>query len=141
MLTVLTPLVRYLGRRLRERGAISVERFKALHVLQARPLRSSDLAGQIVLSPAALTRLADGLVADHLAMRIANSADRRSVMLALTDSGRAELARGEQVVAEALDEVLERLTPAERRRLEAAFGDLRRVFDPASPAHREHSGL
>lgn len=140
MLTVLTPLVRYLGRRLRERGAISVERFKALHVLQAGPLRSSDLASQIVLSPAALTRLADGLVADHLAARVADSTDRRAVKIALTGSGRAELARGEQVVAEALDEVLERLTPVERRRLEAAFGDLRRVFDPASPAHREQPG-
>jgi len=136
VLAVLTPLSRYLGRRLRERGAISVERFKALHALQAGPLKSSELASIILLSPAALTRLADGLVADHLVVRTADSADRRAVRIALTEVGRAELARGAAVVTEALDEILGRLSAAERSRLEAAFEDLRRALEPdQSPRH------
>lgn len=130
VLAVLTPLSRYLGRRLRERGAISVERFKALNALRAGPLKSNELASIILLSPAALTRLADGLVADHLVIRAADSADRRAVRIALTEVGRAELARGAAVVSEALDEILGRLSAAERSRLEAAFEDLRRALEP-----------
>lgn len=136
VLAVLPPLSRYLGRRLRERGAISVERFKALHALQAGPLRSSELAATILLSPAALTRLADGLVADHLVVRVSDRDDRRAVRIALTDVGRAELARGRVVVTEALDEVLERMSAPERRRLETAFEGLRRVLEPVQPARR-----
>ncbi len=130
VLAVLTPLSRYLGRRLRESGAISVERFKALNALRAGPLKSNELASIILLSPAALTRLADGLVADHLVVRTADSADRRAVRIALTEVGRAELARGAAVVTEALDEILGRLSAAERGRLEAAFEDLQRAREP-----------
>jgi len=130
VLAVLTPLSRYLGRRLRESGAISVERFKALNALRAGPLKSNELASIILLSPAALTRLADGLVADHLVVRTADSADRRAVRIALTEVGRAELARGAAVVTEALDEILGRLSAAERGRLEAAFEDLQRALEP-----------
>jgi len=136
VLAVLTPLSRYLGRRLRERGAISVERFKALNALRAGPLKSNELASIILLSPAALTRLADGLVADHLVVRTADSADRRAVRIALTEVGRAELARGAAIVTEALGEILGRLSAAERSRLEAAFEDLRRALEPdQSPRH------
>ena len=137
VLAVLTPLSRYLGRRLRERGAISVERFKALNALRAGPLKSNELASIILLSPAALTRLADGLVADHLVVRTADSADRRAVRIALTEVGRAELARGAAVVTEALDEILGRLSAAERSRLEAAFEDLRRALEPDQLPRRE----
>jgi len=140
VLAVLTPLSRYLGRRLRERGAISVERFKALNALQAGPLKSNELASIILLSPAALTRLADGLVADHLVVRTADSADRRAVRIALTEVGRAELARGAAVVTEALDEILRRLSAAERGRLEAAFEDLRRALEPDQLPRRDVPG-
>lgn len=137
VLAVLTPLSRFLGRRLRENGAISVERFKALDALQGGPLRSSDLARILLLSPAALTRLADGLVADRLVVRTADTADRRAVRIALTEPGRAELARGRQIVTEALGDILARLATDERRRLEASLIDLGRVLEPSQPDQPE----
>ncbi len=133
VLAVLTPLTRHLGRRLRERSAISVDQFKALHALEAGPLRSSELASRILLSPAAVTRLADGLVADHLVVRAADATDRRAVRLVLTQVGRAELERGAQVVTEALEQMLGRLEPDERRRLVLAFEDLQGILE-AEPA-------
>ncbi len=136
VLAVLTPLTRHLGRRLRERSAISVDRFKALHALRATPLKSSELATLILLSPAALTRLADGLVADQLVVRLADTADRRAVRLALTQLGRAELERGAQIVTEALDDMLSRLKADERRRLELAFEDLRSILEPRPAVDR-----
>lgn len=139
VLAVVPSLSRYLGRRLREQGAISVERFKALHALEAGPVRSNELAVTIRLSPAALTRLADGLVADHLVVRVADSTDRRAVRVALTDVGRAELARGAAIVSEALEDVLAQLSAPERRRLEAALKDLRRLLDPAQPTRRKEA--
>lgn len=144
LLAVVPPLSRHLGRRLREQGAISVDRFKALHALSAGPLRSGELAGLVLLSPAAVTRLADGLVADQLARREDDPTDRRAVRIALTDAGRAELARGETIVTEALDEILDPLTPDERLRLELSLDDLRRVVDLATTPHgallRERAG-
>lgn len=129
VLAVLTPLTRYLGRRLREKGAISVERFKALQALEDGPLRSNELARILLLSPAALTRLADGLVTDRLVVRTADAADRRAVRIGLTDPGRAELARGRWIVTEALGAILVRLAPDERGRLQAALVDLGRVVE------------
>lgn len=139
VLAVVPSLSRYLGRRLREQGAISVERFKALHALEAGPVRSNELAATIRLSPAALTRLADGLVADHLVVRVTDSTDRRAVRLALTDVGRAELGRGAAIVSEALEDVLAGLSAPERRRLECALRDLRRLLDPAQPSRRDEA--
>jgi len=133
VLAALTPLSRHLGRRLREHGAISVERFKALDALQGGPLRSNELARILVLSPAALTRLADGLVADRLVVRSVDAADRRAVRIALTEPGLAELARGRQIVTEALGDLLSRLAPHERRRLAASLVDLGRVLEASQP--------
>lgn len=108
---------------------ISAERLKALHALQDGPLRSNELAKILLLSPAALTRLADGLVADRLVVRTADVADRRAVRIALTDPGRAELARGRRIVTAALGDVLVRLAPDERDRLQAALVDLGQVVE------------
>jgi DNA-binding MarR family transcriptional regulator len=133
LLAVLPVLSRHLARRLRERGAISVERFKALHVLRDRPRKSGEVARLVLLSPAALTRLADGLVSDGLVVRVADARDRRAVTLALTDVGTAELARGHRIVSEALDEMLGRLGPAELARLRAGLSDLLRAVEPVEP--------
>ena len=97
-------------------------------------MRSGALATRLLLSPAALTRLADGLVADHLVVRIDDEADRRTVRLALTDTGRAELIRGEGIVMEALEDILRALTPVARARLAAALEDLRGALEPDSGA-------
>lgn len=130
LLAVLPVLSRHLARRLRERGAISVERFKTLHVLRDRPLKSGEVAKLVLLSPAALTRVADGLVADGLVVRVADAGDRRTVKLVLTDVGAAELARGHRIVAQALDEMLGGLRPAELARLRASLSDLLRAVEP-----------
>lgn len=137
VLAVLTPLTRYLGRRLREQGAISVERFKALDALQDGPLRSNQLARILLLSPAALSRLADGLVADRLVVRTADAADRRAVRIGLTDPGRLELARGRRIVTEALGDILARLAPDERDRLQTALVDLGQVIEASQSRQPE----
>jgi DNA-binding MarR family transcriptional regulator len=129
VLALLPTLTRHLQRELRERGTISLERFKALRALEDGPLRSGALAARLRLSPGALTRLADGLVADRLVARIGEPTDRRMVYVELTDVGRAELLHGEGVLIEAVDELLRNLSRAQRSRLASALDDLRGALE------------
>ena len=92
-------------------------------------MRSKELSKILLLSPAALTRLADGLVTDRLVVRTAEPADRRAVRIGLTDPGRVELARGRWIVTDALGDILIRLAPDERDRLRAALVDLGNVVE------------
>ena len=112
----------------------SPERCRMLFALGAGPLRAGLVAQHLKLSPAAVTELVEALVAEGLVRRDTDPADRRAVVLALTAEGRRQRQRYEHAASSALAEVLARLGPAQRRRMQAAFVDLRAAFAAADPA-------
>jgi DNA-binding MarR family transcriptional regulator len=85
---------------------------------------SVDEIRQLVgLSPSGAVRLVDRLVQAGLVTRRAGP-DRRTLSVELTDAGRAAAARARSARAATLAEVLDDLTPAQRRALTPLVEDL-----------------
>ena len=60
----------------------------ALFLSADRALKASDLGELLVVSPGNITGLVDGLAKDRLVRRVAEPADRRAVLVELTERGR-----------------------------------------------------
>ena len=89
-------------RELLEPWDLTPSQSRALRVLGDRDAtRVSDLADSLRIAPRSATEVADGLEARGLVERAADPADRRAVLLRLTDAGRA--IRDEVAVARAAD--------------------------------------
>jgi len=89
-------------RELLEPWDLTPSQSRALRVLGDRDAtRVSDLADALRIAPRSATEVADGLEARGLVERAADPADRRAVLLRLTDAGRA--IRDEVAVARAAD--------------------------------------
>ncbi len=75
----------------------------------ARPLRMVDLAAKLDIVPRSTTTMIDALQANGLVQRLSDDADRRSVPICITDTGRA---------------LLDQLDEARRAVAEGIFGGL-----------------
>jgi DNA-binding MarR family transcriptional regulator len=84
----------------------SVERWRVLALLSGGDRhRMTELAEVTQLPPASLTRLIDGMVADNLVHRKADPRDRRSVLVHLTQRGRATRRRVSERIAAGRDAI------------------------------------
>jgi DNA-binding MarR family transcriptional regulator len=125
LLGLLPHLGRVFSKSAREHSTLSVDRIKPLSVLaQAGPLRAGEFAERCYLTPAAVTHAVDALVADGLARREDDPADRRVVLLHVTAKGRRELARAQQSAVAALLRAVEDLDPSSRAALRHAVPKL-----------------
>lgn len=95
------------------------------------PSRVTDLGRQLGISQPAATQLVTRLVADGLAERTASEADRRAVVVDLTDAGRESIAARRRRRAAALDALLDELDADDRAALETAVGALERLVETA----------
>ena len=96
-------------------------------------LTPTELMRAMMLSSGGVTKRLDRLVAARLVTRRPDPADRRGVIVRLTP-------RGEQLIDRALvehvaneEEILEALTPAEQRRLDALLRRLLAALEPGEP--------
>jgi DNA-binding MarR family transcriptional regulator len=80
------------------------------------------------VTPPTMTRLVAGLVADGLVERTTHPTDRRAVRVRATEAGRARLLAGRDRRVAALRELIEPLSPKERRRLDQAATIVERVL-------------
>ena len=102
---------------------VSMREYDVLYTLSKcdKPIRISELNRHVLLSQPALSRLVDRLAERGLVGRRPDPADGRSVLLSLTDAGRATQRqvgrRHARSVARAMTAGLD---PAELRQLEAA---------------------
>ncbi len=130
-MSVVPHFLRTAALAVRERHTISLDRFKALMTLEHCPdgLRSGELAEHWHLTAPAVTRLVDELEKDGLVRRVADTMDRRAVVLTLTADGKHELRRFEEVAAAAVAELISSLSPTQRARLRDAFRDLQRILN------------
>ena len=115
-------------RREDEASGITGPRLSALSVVVfSGPLTMAELAASEQVRGPTMTRVVDALVADGLAERIADPADRRIVRVRATEKGRNLLDSGRRRRVEALTARLNRLADSERRALDRAAELLERI--------------
>ena len=109
-----------------EESRMTLPQLKALVALSSAegPLSVKELGEQLGLSAPAATRVVDALVERRLASRSEDPADRRVRLIAATPSGAAIVEEFASRRTEGLEALAERLTPAQRRKLVAAFDAL-----------------
>ncbi len=140
LLDAVPPVMRFIRSQMRRhRGRrLSVPQFRALVFLSRHPGGSlSALAAQLGLSPAAVSRLVDGLVAAGMVVRADGEADRRRVALTLTPRGRMRYRSANEATRRELARALAGLSGGERGRLCAALALVRAVFAPGESGARE----
>lgn len=103
----------------------------------------SDLARQLDLPSPLATRVADELVARDLVERVGDPADRRRVLLRLTDRGRSAFAAVHAEAEQVVSAVLLHMTDVETEALFVGLRAFLRVLhapasDGAAPALPEH---
>ncbi len=105
-----------------EAGDVTLTQISALrYVARHAPTYVGRLSAGLGISFPAATKAVDRLVAKNLVDRRGDPDDRRKEGLAVTDEGRALLARVQTVRTQRLGGVLERMEPAERRALTRAL--------------------
>jgi len=90
------------------------------------PLRMAEIAAQLDVVPRSATSMVDTLEQAQLVTRVADSEDRRSVLVELTDTGRDVLARLDKARATTAEDIFGPLSAKEREdlsRLLAALCD------------------
>ncbi len=92
LLTCTTLIEGEVRRRLREQFDVTLPRFDLMAQLDKAPdgMTLSDLSKRMMVSNGNLTGLVDRLVASGHIVRTASTTDRRSSVISLTESGRAE---------------------------------------------------
>ena len=114
--------------RLTPRGGLSLVAASTLATLERHgPSRVTELAEAQSVTQPAMTGLVGRLTAQGLAERSVDPDDRRGVLVALTDPGRALLAARRRERADALAELLDDLDAADRTALAAALPALTRL--------------
>ncbi|MDP9265687.1 MAG: MarR family winged helix-turn-helix transcriptional regulator [Chloroflexota bacterium] len=137
---LLPRLGRLWSQTLREAGGPSIVRVRLLATLSDKgPSRAGELAFFCGTTPSAVTELIDGLVSEGQVSRDDDPRDRRAVVLTLTDRGRAELHRVEDLMTNTLLRALEGLSVAQRSRLRTALADLNEIL--SGPAAQKETHL
>lgn len=109
-------------------GELTLSQWSALITVEEHgPVRLGELAEREHVSPATATRLAASLESEGYVCRTADSADRRSAFLSLTEEGRAALSQLRRERAAQLAHRLAVLDPADLDRLVAALPVLERL--------------
>ncbi len=88
---------------------LTLAQYRVLVFLDRGDRPASDVAALLDVTPSTVTSVVDGLVGRDLVRRGADASDRRRVVLQLTDEGRRVLRQGDELVAERLGRLLDRL--------------------------------
>ncbi|QMU69798.1 MarR family winged helix-turn-helix transcriptional regulator [Streptacidiphilus sp. P02-A3a] len=113
------------GRATRTPGTLSLTHARALRALaETGPLSIGQLAAATETTGAATTQLVNGLAAAGYVTRERPADDKRSVLVALTDTGRRHHRERQAALAEALDTTL---TQYDTTALDAATDVLRQL--------------
>ncbi len=130
----LSAVRRMRGRENRAHGELSDAQYGLLFSLvDHEPLPTSELACLANLSPATATGMLDGLVAAGLVERKRSEADRRVVLTALTEHGRALVNARHAQFAPRFSAALSEFSDDELRTAAAVLGRLGAMFDEIRP--------
>ena len=117
--------------------AVTMPQAKVLYLLGAvGDLHMSDLVARLGVSLSTVSGLVDRIVDQGLATRRDDPADRRQVVVALTDQGTAFLDRFRDIGAGQMRDLLARVTDDELAVIRDSLSILSRAADQASAATR-----
>ena len=103
------------------------------HLAEHGRATTSELAAVVQVSPQAISLAARELERLGFVVRVPDAEDRRRIWIELTDAGRQKLAQEFAAGHGWLDRaIVERLTPEERKTLEAVIPILRKLGSEAS---------
>lgn len=86
-----------------ETGMILADNEALLNVGHSdEPLRMSDIANRLVLSPGGATKVIDRLEEMGCVIRVPDPTDRRATLLQITDEGREAVSRNRKIIDEVL---------------------------------------
>ena len=109
---------------------LSLTQMRLLAILRDRRPRMAELAAHLGLDRSTVSGLIDRAVARGLLERIPSPDDRRSVLVSLTDEGRALAERLSDEMASPVAQLTDRMPPADRARL---LDILRPALDAGHP--------
>lgn len=106
---------------------LSLAKLNVLGILVGsnRPLTLGELAQRLACVRSNVTQLVDRLESDGLVRREADSADRRSIMAVITDSGRDREKAGSIALAKVQDDISQVLAGFDSAHIERALSALR----------------
>lgn len=90
-------------------GGLTLSAYRILSLVAEGNEQSSQIAGRLALARPTISNAVDQLVERGFLVRAANPDDRRAVVLAVTDSGRAAIAEADASIAARLRPAFERL--------------------------------
>ncbi|MBL1073888.1 MarR family transcriptional regulator [Nocardia sp. 2] len=103
------------------------------------PLRMSALADRLGIVPRSATTVVDALEAAGLATRTPDPANRRAVLVTLTEQGRTALNRMAEARRTAARDLFATLSPARRRTLYEILAELDASDQAGAEAHQSTS--
>lgn len=124
--TQVADLLQRLSRRLRRAQlaqlaplGLTPAQARALRLItrSEQPLRMAELAGLLGVVPRSVTSVIDALEQAELVHREVDPANRRAILVHLSDGGRAVWERMRQARRQAADDLLAPLSPQQRNRL------------------------
>lgn len=126
-----TRLYNTLNDRLRDEHGIVTSQFELIRYLRDHPdSRVADLAAEFAVGIGAISKGADRLEAHGWVRRLPNPADRRSSLLALTESGAKLVDAAEQTFRGRVDELVAGvLDPVQLAAATGALSALRRTLE------------
>ena len=132
LLATIPNLMRTLGGTMRqcksgEEEHLNMGQFRMLGMLHAAPRTLSELAANHHVTPSTMSRIIDVLVRKAWVTRETDPADRRQVILTLTDEGQAALAAMGQHTQNVVTGMLAQLDDQDRARLYDGLTVLRKL--------------
>ena len=118
---------------LKRTEGISISQYNILRILRgALPdaIKSSEIADRMIYRDPDVTRLVDRLSRQGLVSREENPADRRVVLVRITDAGLALLARLDEPVSQYTRSVMAGLAPQQLRELCRLLDEVRAGIQP-----------
>lgn len=117
---------------------LTLRQLQLLLAIRERPgVTGQELAGSFGVSTPTISGLVERLAGKELLTRRPDPADRRRVLLSLTEQGRDVLAQMESVRARVRDEVLGRLTVDELEALVALSARIRQISKELAPERQD----
>ena len=113
---------------------LTLARLRLLLILESNgPQRMRDLADSAEVAPRTVTALVDGLEREGLARRVRHRDDRRSILVKITDAGKAAAASRSRAYSRAKSDLYGALTDEERQQLFGLFARLVELTDEERP--------
>jgi len=121
---------------LRDQG-LTMARGKLLSILERRgPTRNSALGAKLGISPRSVTDAVDALEQDGLVRRESDPADRRAVLITLTDRGSALIRAADGPRQEIMHGLFAALDPVDRAHLVRILDTIQRAADDGAQGSR-----